>query len=704
MEGENQVMKKENRLIDFRFAPDRPQSCIGLADDTYKTIVREDGSVNFGFDETSDLKYYAKQDNLTHPVIPRTAVNEGFRFRYRPAISYRDTLKETKQVFADPEVAHVETRYIYERSEVVYTAFAVQLENGCRLDVIQWTITAGKGFTNTRATVYLEELGDLCDGSFEIINIPAVTTKQVPHDRPYLLAAGEIKEGAFLIVHEGTFEMEHTLASVEQLREMSRNYWKALKPFRNTFQIPDKQIMEMLASCGRNILQAREYKNGIPTFQVGPTYYRGLWFADGYFILEAAHMLGRHDEAHHGLDAVTVNAHEDGSIEIMKPHDKETGLALSIIVRQCELEEDDDRLRSLWPMMQRALGYIRKQRGNARALGKDYPGYDLFTPCLGDGGINIEPELTTPLWVLHGLKDAWKAGRRLQLEGYQEFEKEYQDLMQAFLQTAGKHMKEFNGIPYLPMSLVPEDELKERVLKQEIQGFNNEMYSPLTGIWSFDQAIYPGEVFEENDSLVKNLTAMMDAMDDEEGLPINTGWMGNTALWPYGGMFDALVWLYIGRGDKTADYLYAFANHAAPARVWREEQSLRSTNSTEMIGDMPHNWGSAMFIFVIRNMLVMEKKDQLYLLTGMPEEWLPEKDAPLVLEKTPTRYGSITLRMEKADDQGYQLFFQHEGNRKPDGIKIKWAGTVSGNAEREENDYWNITGDQESFTLKLYRA
>jgi hypothetical protein len=49
---------------------------------------------------------------------------------------------------------------------------------------------------------------------------------------------------------------------------------------------------EFLTACARNILQARERKNGKLTFQVGPTVCRGLWVVDGNFILEAARYLG----------------------------------------------------------------------------------------------------------------------------------------------------------------------------------------------------------------------------------------------------------------------------------------------------------------------------------------------------------------------------------------------------------------------------
>jgi hypothetical protein len=90
------------------------------------------------------------------------------------------------------------------------------------------------------------------------------------------------------------------------------------------------------------------------------------------------------------------------------------------------------------------------------------------------------------------------------------------------------------------------------------------------------------------------------------------------------------------------DYLYAFANHAAPTRVWREEQSLRATDNRQLCGDMPHNWASAEFIRLVRHLLVMERGETLELLPGLPAAWL-YPGATLRLERTPTRFGPISL-------------------------------------------------------------
>ena len=65
--------------------------------------------------------------------------------------------------------------------------------------------------------------------------------------------------------------------------------------------MPDPLIQGLVDSSIRNIWQAREIKDGLPAFQVGPTVYRNLWIVDGAFLLEAATILGAGDEARNGI-------------------------------------------------------------------------------------------------------------------------------------------------------------------------------------------------------------------------------------------------------------------------------------------------------------------------------------------------------------------------------------------------------------------
>jgi len=63
------------------------------------------------------------------------------------------------------------------------------------------------------------------------------------------------------------------------------------------------------------------------------------------------------------------------------------------------------------------------------------------------------------------------------------------------------------------------------------------------------------------------------------------------------------------------------ANHASPTLVWREEQPVKSLNSREITGDMPHNWASAEFIRMMRNFIVLERGEELHLFEGVPPTW-----------------------------------------------------------------------------------
>ena len=119
------------------------------------------------------------------------------------------------------------------------------------------------------------------------------------------------------------------------------------------------------------------------------------------------------------------------------------------------------------------------------------------------------------------------------------------------------------------------------------------------------------------------------------------------------------------------DYLYAFANHAAPTRVWREEQSFTATDNRQICGDMPHNWASAEFIRLVRNLLVMERGETLALLPGLPAEWI-YPGAELYLERTPTRFGPLTVRLHVHEDGRFELTVVTDPNwrRKPASVSL----------------------------------
>ena len=100
-------------------------------------------------------------------------------------------------------------------------------------------------------------------------------------------------------------------------RERTVAYWeKSSLPFGRV-QVPDAGIQALVDSSIRNIWQAREIKNGLPVFQVGPTCYRGLWIVDGAFLLEAAAMVGAGQEARSGITYTLAQQKPSGAFEVL---------------------------------------------------------------------------------------------------------------------------------------------------------------------------------------------------------------------------------------------------------------------------------------------------------------------------------------------------------------------------------------------------
>ena len=99
-----------NRVIDFRFAPEINQTCIGLVDDYYKTIVREDGSLNYLWEGDQNQFVDGTIPACDKRILNCQEGNMGFKYRYLPKFYHRDRLVRRTQDFGSPRAAIVTTR------------------------------------------------------------------------------------------------------------------------------------------------------------------------------------------------------------------------------------------------------------------------------------------------------------------------------------------------------------------------------------------------------------------------------------------------------------------------------------------------------------------------------------------------------------------------------------------------------------------
>ena len=709
---------RECRRIDFRYAPPVRWTCIGRPDDVHKTIVAETGALLYDFDRDRDrfgVFRFAR------------SIQFGVQVDHKPVRITQETECARSPI--------VRTGVEYPNMRLDLIAFGRLGDDGKRTDVVLWRITVAPGGTEALTGIWLcfqdlgrrftpptlaasrrifavapEDvpkgvgLGELYaaqveppdyvrPGELVLVSSPQPLYVASPMDfgcasglvmAPALIREGKTLSGALMLPLNHSEADEFGYEWAMDALEGERSFWANvdLQPLAMT--LPDKSIEDMIAASARNILQAREVKDGHPEFQVGPTVYRGLWVVDGHFFLEAARYLGWRDDAHRGLDALLKRADpKTGRIEEIDGHLKETGVALATLARQTELSGDDTRLDSLWPVVQRAVDYIQGLREASKERGPVAPEYGLMPCSVGDGGLGgRRAEYTTALWTLIGLKEIAKAAQRLGHErDHGRFQAAFEDLLRAFRAHAVRDMGTLpDGTPYLPMSM-PGSGNHHWIVDHEGTPEPWRAINPVTATWALAHAIYPGEIFAPDDPIVQNFCCLLDQIDDEEGIPVATGWLPYKSVWSYSSSFYAHVFLYAGRPEKAIDYLYAFANHASPCRVWREEQSLAATHHGQFVGDMPHNWASVEFIRLVRHLLVFERGDVLELLPGLPMEWI-WIGRPVRLEKTPTRFGPVDLTMELEGNGSWALGirFDTQWIRPPAACRLHAPGAREGNA------------------------
>jgi hypothetical protein len=421
------------------------------------------------------------------------------------------------------------------------------------------------------------------------------------------------------------------------LLRAAEKWWENYDLPYSSISVPDRGIQDMVESCVRNIWQARELKIGGPAFEVGPTCYRGLWVVDGSFLLESAAILGRGLEARKGVEYLIGQQKPDGSFETLPHYWKENGIMLWAATRHAFLTQDKEWLRRYWPALQSALGVIRRMRDevsrNPQALN-----YRLMPGGFVDGGIDnmkaAAPEYSTVYWTLAGMKSFIVAARWLSDEATAACcESDYNDFYAVFRQACARDvLEDGRGNAYVPIMMG-----------------NAESYVPQKGQWSFCHAVYPGQVFPKDDPLVKGQLAMLRATE-VEGMVLDTGWIKD-GIWTYFAPFYAHAQLWQGQGREAVESLYAFAQHASPTRVWREEQRPlgQPPRKGDSAGDMPHNWASAEFIRLVAHLIELDRGDELHLLEGFPREWA-QPGMVTRLDGVLTPFGPLHLEIRISED------------------------------------------------------
>lgn len=640
------------RRVDYRYAPDWQVATPAFPDDSCKTLVGPLGQLLYDYGGRTFYTYALEKGFRT---VIHFLADEGEKFTTQQLRSARIPLVETDASYLDM-VVRQETFSV----AADYMEKGISTSKGNREDVVLTTVTnptAEDRVIHPLVIINSDHPVAVEGGRIRIggrnafyVSEPIVRVrknlgdfKTIVHLAPVTVKAGQRKVLAGLydnglpsrLAAEMLRDPQAAAAGLPLWRDRVAAYWEHNRsiPYDH-IQVPDAEIQNLLDASIRGIWQAREIKEGKYSFQVGPTCYRGLWIVDGAFLLETATLLGRGDEARDGIDYTLSFQKETGEFAKLSPTFwKENGLVLWTCVRHAQLTQDKAWLRSVWGRLSKTVDFIQVLR--QRTLLNDNPLDDgLMPPGYIDGGLNggaDQAEYSNVVWNLSGMKAMIQAARWIgENEDAARWQKAYDDFYAAFRWAAhrDKQTDAFGNV-YLPVLMDP----KYQSLPQRAQ-------------WAFCQSIYPGQLFPPGDSIAEGTLGMLHTTL-QEGMVMGTGWIIE-GIWNYFASFYGHACLWLGESSRAADALYAFANHASPLYVWREEHNPRDL-PRNFVGDMPHNWGSAEFIRLAVHLLAIDRGDELHLLEGIPEEWLGG-GMQTSLRAIATPFGPLTFTLSVAPD------------------------------------------------------
>ena len=645
--------------INFRYAPPFWQSTFCFPDDPYKSLVGKSGELLYG--------YKSEGDDL-----------EAFAARVVIGLKDQPQGEYAGQSLESPRVPVITTKLSFPGADAKLVVFATNDPAEGRVDnlLVEITpkgdasvlltpvirvLTARKFRTADDDGIGLVSYDDGKGGLFLVLDSP-LGMEAKEGETLFLLRGGTPTAAQPLkfflrFPQEGqeSGRLREGMKQHEKLLEGARSFWRSWKTTEGKVSWQGGGIHDdFLTASARNILESREIKGGKKMFQVGPTVYRGTWFIDGTFLLEAARYLGYDKDAQDGLVAMWDLQNADGSFiaGAGNSHWKDTAAAVWSLMRQAELAQNWDTFNELYPDAHKAMMYLRGLRDGAVKDGTANGKYGLLPRGFGDSGIGgVRSELTNSLWTLMTLRAFSKLADRFYMPKRTELREFHMQMKMAFTAAQRAEMRtDPAGFSYLPMLMAEDERWSDPDEKRRPRPQAAQIY--------LSQAIYPGMLFPKEDAVVAGHLKLMDSIMKED-VPAETGWLGEGSVWPYNAPVAAQAALWAGMPELARRMFDGFLNHASPLFAWREEQSLKGATPYRVIGDMPHNWASAEYIRYLRHMMVLEEEERLVLLGGITGDDLARAKAMSVIG-SPTRWGRVSLTMEPLDAKTWHATFKRE--------------------------------------------
>lgn len=469
----------------------------------------------------------------------------------------------------------------------------------------------------------------------------------------------DLKPGAsatfcFIVpLHDTSHEIDRKLNAQNAVRHVEgkkatmREFWKSkLSGIR--IELPDEEFVNTLKSNVAYIL----LNDDMFRLQPGSRNYEASWMRDGSLTATALLSMGLMPEVKRYLNWITGFVQPDGWVpfivdsqdKISATHWKEfdsQGQYIYAILQYYLFTQDREFLAEKKQKFVDDIRFIQARRAERKtaeyktAEKREFHG--IFPESQSHEGYINPPRHSywDDFWGLRGLNDAVRAFRILGDEEKAKWADEERVEFQTCVYDSLKMVFEKKKIDFIPGCAELGDP---------------DPTSTANGVWPCNEIpnMPPDRMARTFDMYWESLSARF-----------KPGWKGGFT--PYE-IRVANPYILMGRRDRLYQMLTKFFEWKRPRNFnhWAEVVTSEY-RLAQYLGDMPHTWIGAEFVNVIRNMLILEDGDVLYLAKGVPAEWCKPGDG-IKLTDMPTHFGDVTYEMKSAAD----------------GITVDVSGNLSG--------------------------
>lgn len=526
------------------------------------------------------------------------------------------------------------------------------------------------GFVNGQVLFILKKQDNV---KVAVENAALVITAELPSKAE---AAFEIRFAAMLIDDADLLRPE--VAYETALQEVEQ-FWENFLNQGTQIELPNEKAINTLKASIVYTFITRDRGEIHP----GEEFYDLFWVRDAVFINYSIQMMNFTKDAYDSLDAFwKCTENEDGSLMSHEGQLDGTGQGLWGLYQYYKLSRDDAWLTNVYPRLKRAADWILNTRRKDLPICDPY--YGLMPnsladgECLWDGQYHI---VGYDLWSLRGLKCFAELAEALgKHEDAAKYMAEFEHYKKCVLNALDRA-----GVDYFPPSY-------------ELKGTH----------WSNIKSVFPTPIIDPMDPRVSR------TMDEAEKTFVEgvCGWAGTgedmgeihelpmKAIHPYMSTYVTQTRLVQGDYKKVYEHFQALLEHTTSTHGFPEGIFYEYRLAWNDL--IPHIYGAATYIILLRRMLIHDEGKTLHLGLGTPSEWLTEGEGVQVRNAL-TEFGVMSYEA-KFDGQKLRAKIEPPTRNEVKEINFYVPDTLAGNKVTVNGEEYNgFDGRKITIPSHLYK-